>query len=148
MIRYILIILLTIAIGCQKSGDNIVEVIPLAPTELKAFLITNDQIKLEWKDNSTNETGYKIERKTDITNFKEIGSITSDITTYTDNSVLINTNYTYRVYSYNKVGKSLNYSNEAKALFEYEAESSFTSKRIVIVFGQSSVLNSSINNGL
>jgi hypothetical protein len=60
MIRYILIILLTIAIGCQKSGDNIVEVIPLAPTELKAFLITNDQIKLEWKDNSTNETGYKI----------------------------------------------------------------------------------------
>jgi uncharacterized protein (TIGR02145 family) len=113
MIRYILIILLTIAIGCQKSGDNIVEVIPLAPTELKAFLITNDQIKLEWKDNSTNETGYKIERKTDITNFKEIGSITNDITTYTDNSVLINTNYTYRVYSYNKVGKSLNYSNEA-----------------------------------
>ena len=113
MNRKILIILLVILIGCKKSGDDIVEVIPLAPTELKATLITNNQVKLEWKDNSTNETGYKIERKTDLTSFTEIATITSDITTYTDNAILINTNYTYRVYSYNKVGKSLNYSNEA-----------------------------------
>ena len=99
-------------IGCKKSEDGKVEVVPLAPTELKATLFSKDQIDLSWKDNSTNETGYKIERKTDSGVFTEIGSSNTDITTYSDKTVSLNTNYTYRVYSFNQVGKSINYSNE------------------------------------
>lgn len=105
--------------GCKKSEDGTVEVIPLAPTELKGTLVSKDQVDLSWKDNSTNETGYKIERKTDSGVFAEIGSTATDVPTFSDKTVSININYSYRVYSYNKVGKSINYSNEVsiKTLF-------------------------------
>jgi hypothetical protein len=69
-------------------------------------------LDLTWKDNSTNETGYKIERKTDSGNFTEIGSTAADVTIFSDKTVSLNTNYTYRVYSFNTVGKSINYSSE------------------------------------
>lgn len=106
------VLLLVTFYGCKKSADGTVEVIPLAPTELKATVVSKDQIDLTWKDNSTNETGYKIERKTDSGVFTEIGSTATDITTFSDKTVSLNTNYTYRVYSFNQVGKSINYSNE------------------------------------
>ena len=98
--------------GCKKSDDGTVEVIPFAPTELKGTIVSKDQLDLTWKDNSTNETGYKIERKTDSGVFAEIGSTATDVATFSDKTVELNTNYTYRVYSFNKVGKSINYSNE------------------------------------
>jgi uncharacterized protein (TIGR02145 family) len=108
---YIILFLLTLC-GCKKSDDGTVEVIPLAPTELKGTIISKDQLDLTWKDNSTNETGYKVERKTESGNFTEIGSTATDVTTFSDKTVSLNTNYTYRVYSFNKVGKSIQYSNE------------------------------------
>ena len=108
---YIILFLLTLC-GCKKSEDGTVEVIPLAPTELKGTIISKDQLDLTWKDNSTNETGYKVERKTDSGNFTEIGSTAADVTIFSDKTVSLNTNYTYRVYSFNKVGKSIQYSNE------------------------------------
>jgi len=108
---YIIILFLTLN-GCKKSEDGTVEVVPVTPTELKATVISKDQVDLTWKDNSTNETGYKIERKTDSGNFTEIGSTATDISTFSDKTVSLNTNYTYRVYSFNKIGKSIQYSNE------------------------------------
>lgn len=108
---YFIILLLAIN-ACKKYDDGTLDVIPIAPTELKAENISKDQISLSWKDNSTNETGYKIERKTDSGTFTEIGSTDTDLTTFADKTIIINTNYTYRVYSFNKVGKSLQYSNE------------------------------------
>jgi hypothetical protein len=107
-----LLILLIGLYGCVKSDDGTVEVVPLPPTELKATLASKEQVDLSWKDNSTNEAGYKIERKTDSGNFTEIGSTATDITTFSDKSLSLNTNYTYRVYSFNQVGKSISYSNE------------------------------------
>lgn len=106
------ILLFLVLNGCKKSEDGKVEVIPLPPTELKATLISKDQVDLTWKDNSTNETGFKIERKTDSGNFTEIGSTAADVTTFSDKTLDLNTNYTYRVYSFNQVGKSISYSNE------------------------------------
>jgi hypothetical protein len=66
--------------GCTVSEDGVVEVVPLPPSELKATLVSGEQVDLSWKDNSTNETGYKIERKTDSGNFTEIGSTATDVT--------------------------------------------------------------------
>jgi hypothetical protein len=60
-----IVVLIVAIIGCKKSEDGTVEVIPLAPTELKGTIISKDQVDLTWKDNSTNETGFKIEQKTD-----------------------------------------------------------------------------------
>lgn len=98
-------------IGCATSGLE--EEIPLPPTELKATVVSTNQVDLSWKDNSTNETAYKIERKTDSGNFSEIGSTSKDVTTFSDQTVSLNTTYTYRVYSTNTAGKSILYSNEA-----------------------------------
>ena len=61
--------------GCTVSEDRVVEVVPLPPSELKVTLVSGEQVDLSWKDNSTNETGYKIERKTDSGNFTEIGDL-------------------------------------------------------------------------
>lgn len=98
--------------GCTVSEDGVVEVVPLPPSELKAIQVSGEQVNLSWKDNSTNETGYKIERKTDSGNFTEIGSTSTDVTTFSDKNLSLNVNYTYRVYSFNQVGKSISYSNE------------------------------------
>jgi len=106
------ILLFLVLNGCKKSEDGKVEVVPLAPSELTVTLISNNQVDLTWKDNSTNEIGYKIERKTDSGDFMEIGATAQDITTYSDKTLSLNTKYTYRVYSFNQVGKSLSYSNE------------------------------------
>lgn len=107
----LIIVLLTLN-ACKKSDNVIVEVIPTQPTELKGTIVAKDQVDLTWKDNSTNETGYKIDRKTDSGNFTEIGNTVADVTTFSDKTVSINTNYTYRVYGFNQVGKSIAYSNE------------------------------------
>jgi uncharacterized protein (TIGR02145 family) len=96
-------------VGCETSG---LEEIPLAPTELKATGTSTNQVELSWKDNSTNETAYKIERKIDSGNFSEIGATSKDVTIFLDQTVTLNTTYTYRVYSSNQAGKSTLYSNE------------------------------------
>ena len=99
-----------LVIGCETSG---LEEIPLVPTELKATVTSTNQVELSWKDNSTNETAYKIERKIGSGNFSEIGATSKDVTIFSDQTVTLNTTYTYRVYSFNRAGKSTLYSNEA-----------------------------------
>jgi hypothetical protein len=67
---------------------------------------------LSWTDNSTNETGFKIERKTGAGNYTLIATVNTDIISYSDLGLTPNTTYTYRVYSYNATGNSPTYSNE------------------------------------
>lgn len=111
----LLILTIIFVFGCSTSsdsnGNNNTTAIPLAPTNL-AGSIMNSQIVLTWLDNSTNETGFKIERKTGIGSWSEIGSVNTNIYTYSDSSVNYGTTYTYRVYAFNSTGNSLNYSNE------------------------------------
>jgi uncharacterized protein (TIGR02145 family) len=111
-IKKIILFLIIVIVGCTKSNDGTVEIIPLPPKELKVALISKEQVDLTWLDKSTNETGYKIERRTDSGNFSEIGMTSQDVTIFSDKTVNLNTNYTYRVYSFNQMGKSISYSNE------------------------------------
>lgn len=118
-ILYLLLFFLLFS-GCSISEEGVVEVVPLAPSELKAIVALNGQVDLTWKDIATNETGYKIERKTDSGIFSDIGAVSADITTFTDKTTTQATNYTYRVYSFNKAGKSIQYSNEVSIkTFDY-----------------------------
>lgn len=112
MKRRYFFILITFLIGCKKSTDGTVDAVPLAPTELKGAVYSINQIDLTWKDNSTNENGYKIQRKTGSGVYTEIGSTANDVSTYSDKTVIANTLYTYRIFSFNKAGKSIEYSNE------------------------------------
>ena len=65
------------------------------------------QLQLNWTDNSTNETGFKIDRKTGTAGtFAQIASVGANVTTYTDSTVTAGTNYRYRLYAFNTAGNS------------------------------------------
>lgn len=106
-------IVVLLSVSCEKPYDPGLSIaIPLAPTNLVATVISSTQINLSWKDNSTTETGFKIERKVGTGNYSVISNGTTDVTVYRDSGLLANTSYTYRVSSFNSAGPSITYSNE------------------------------------
>jgi uncharacterized repeat protein (TIGR02543 family) len=72
-------------------------------------------LTLGWTDASTNEDGFKVERKTGSTGaYGQLATLGVDSTGYVDGSVTAGTTYCYRVRAYNSAGDSA-YSNEACA---------------------------------
>src|SRR5262249_28182989 len=74
---------------------------------------TAAQLALTWTDNSTNEIGFKVERKTEVSSiYTQVATVGLNVTSYTDSSLTTGTTYCYRVRAYNTAGDS-GYSNEA-----------------------------------
>ncbi len=97
--------------ACATTFD----VPPIPPTNLSATAQSSTQINLSWTDNADNETGFKIERKTGSNGtWNDMDSVGANTTTYSDNNLTANTEYCYRVRTYNSVGNS-NYTNESCA---------------------------------
>jgi predicted secreted protein len=90
--------------------------VPNAPSNLAATAASRSQINLTWTDNSTNETGFKIERckGSSCTNFAQIATVGANVTSYSNTGLSANTTYRYRVRAYNAAGNSA-YSNIAAA---------------------------------
>jgi hypothetical protein len=99
----------TIAFGGASQTANFVATpvgsssTPAAPTGLVAAVASSSQINLAWKDNATNETGYRIQRATN-------GAFTTGLTTinvgpnvkyYANVGLAAGTTYYYRVYAVN-----------------------------------------------
>ena len=104
--------LLILVYSCTTTNDGntaTTTVVPLPPTNLVGTLSPSTTINLSWIDNSTNETGFKIERKTSGGDYALIGTTDADKTTFADSGLSLGVTYTYRVYAYNAVGKSLTY---------------------------------------
>ena len=71
------------------------------------------QLQLTWSDNSTDETGFKVQRKTGTTGtYADIASVGANVTSYTDASLMNATTYCFRVNAFNANGNSP-YSPEA-----------------------------------
>jgi hypothetical protein len=71
------------------------------------------QLTLTWSQMSTNEDGFKVERKIGTGGaYSEIGITGANVTTYVDGAVSGGTTYCYRVRAFNGAGHS-GYSNEA-----------------------------------
>ena len=100
----------------------------VAPTDLKATTINSSQIDLSWLDKATNETGYKVERKTGQNPFAEIVTLNPNSTTHSDKNLDDGLNYIYRVASFNTVGKS-GYSNEGSAITTLNSPTNLTVKK-------------------
>jgi C1A family cysteine protease/transcriptional regulator CtsR len=87
---------------------------PNAPSNLIATPISSSQINLTWQDNSGDETGFKIERKTGSGSYSQIATVGAGVTSYSNSGLSTSTTYYYRVRAYSAAGNS-NYSNEASA---------------------------------
>ncbi len=68
-----------------------------APTNLIAFNTINDQIQLEWQDNSSSEIGFIIERKEDDTEYASIDTTSANQVAFLDVNVELEGVYTYRI---------------------------------------------------
>ncbi len=68
------------------------------PTNLTATTVSGTQINLNWTDNATHETAYRVERSTSAsTGFTEIASLGANVTTYQDQGLDTDAIYYYRV---------------------------------------------------
>jgi fibronectin type 3 domain-containing protein len=79
---------------------------PAAPSNLTASPVSPSQIALSWQDNSSNESGFKIERSRDGVNFSQVGFVSVNTTDYTDSNLAPDTIYYYQVVATNSVGDS------------------------------------------
>ena len=73
----------------------------IAPTALNAMVASQTQINLTWIDNSSDETGFKIERNTAL-----IQTTAADVVSFNDTSLLCGTIYNYLVKATNANGDS------------------------------------------
>jgi hypothetical protein len=100
------------ASSCRTFTVNVAST-PNAPTSLLAAGL-NGSVSLAWTDNSSNETGFRVERKT-TGSWSQIGTTSSNIYVYWDQGRTNGVRYYYRVRAYNGAGNSA-YSNEASAV--------------------------------
>jgi spore germination protein YaaH len=87
-----------------------------APSGLTAGAISSSQIALSWTDNSSNETGFSIDRcpGSGCTSFVAIATVGTNVTSYGDAGLAAGTTYTYRVRATDG-GNNSSYSNSAAA---------------------------------
>ena len=91
--------------------DTNIEPRPAAPTNLAAAAISASQINLVWTDNSSNESGFRIERSPNgVNGWSTAGTSGIDINSFSDTGLSPATTYYYRVCAYNSGGDS-DYSN-------------------------------------
>jgi (2Fe-2S) ferredoxin len=65
------------------------------------------QLQLDWTDNSNNEDGFKIERKSGTTGtYTQIAMLGANVTSYTDTNLTDGATYCYRVGAFNSAGSS------------------------------------------
>lgn len=87
---------------------------PLAPGNLRITSVAKTWISFAWNDNSSNETGFAVERSSDGVNWSQIGTVPANSTGATNSGLNPNHVYYYRVRAYNNAGYS-GYSNIASA---------------------------------
>ena len=86
---------------------------PVPPSNLAVTSVVSNQITLSWSDNSNNETGFKIQRKTGLAGtYVDIRTTAANVTSYTNSGLTDGTLYYYRVCATNASGDSA-FSNEA-----------------------------------
>jgi len=94
--------------SCASTG-------PPAPSSLAAVAVSSSQINLTWQDNSSTETGFRIERKVGAGGIWGLAATAgANSTSHSDNGLSSGTTYFYRVQATSASGSSA-WSNEASA---------------------------------
>jgi hypothetical protein len=114
-------VVLTSPEGCRINSDTLIIydysyfIVPATPLYLNAWTISASEINLSWQDNSSNETGFVLERSLSPTwGFTVIDTVLANTTNYSDSGLNSNTTYYYRAVAINLIGPS-SYSNTTDA---------------------------------
>jgi hypothetical protein len=129
------------------SGETQV-VIPTAPSDLSAAA-SPGEVSLTWQDNSTNETGFTIQRRIESTGtWEDLVTLSANTTTYINTGLSDGTTYYYRVRAQSETGVS-DWSSEASATTPTAplAPSSLTATAAAAQVGLSWTDNSSNETG-
>lgn len=70
-----------------------------APTNLTSAISSSDEITITWMDNSSDETGFRVERavKGDTIIFEDLAEVAANTTSFTDDGLTPGVTYSYRV---------------------------------------------------
>jgi hypothetical protein len=79
---------------------------PQAPGGMNASAVSDVQIDLQWDDNSTDESGFELQRSGDGASWSALASVGANSTVYSDSGLAAGTIYYYRVRAYNGGGSS------------------------------------------
>ena len=100
---YLLIVLVCCAVTFLSGCNQIFSFFaPFSPSDVQTVAISPTSIKVSWA-NTLYENGFIVERRlADVSSslFEEVARTEEDITTYTDEGLLSNTAYTYRIASF------------------------------------------------
>lgn len=88
------------AFTCEETAA------PAIPSDFSGYATGVREISLSWVDNSDNEMGYTIERKTEGEEYSFLAQLIQGSTNYTDKDVTDDNTYLYRLSSYNCYGSS------------------------------------------
>lgn len=88
---------------------------PASPANLLAIPAAPGRIDLTWSDRSSNEDGFRLERRVGVQSYAEFDRVGANVTSYANSGLTGGATYFYRVRAYNTGGNSA-YSNEAAAV--------------------------------
>ncbi|MBL8182445.1 MAG: fibronectin type III domain-containing protein, partial [Blastocatellia bacterium] len=72
---------------------------PANATALNFTAVTQTSMTLNWTDNSSNESGFEVQRSTDGMNFTVVSTTAADAVSFNDTGLIPGQNYFYRVFA-------------------------------------------------
>ena len=90
-----------LTVGYVRTAPDLV-----APANVIATRAFASQINVQWDDNNTTESGYKVVRSTAGSPWQDIGVVSANTTLFTDTKVEAGKTYAYRVVAFNNQGDS------------------------------------------
>ena len=131
-----------VSAGRINAYKSLSAVWPITPSGLSAIADSSGQINLTWADNSSNETGFKIERKTGTNGtYTQIKTVSANVTSYSDTGLTEGTTYYYRVIATNSAGDSAYTTSDSITILDTTAP---LSPSILINSGVSSTTSTSV----
>ena len=79
---------------------------PQAPSAMNATAVSDVQIDLQWNDNSSDESGFELQRSADGASWSALASVGANNSSYADSGLAASMLYYYRVRAYNGGGSS------------------------------------------
>ncbi|MFP4016984.1 MAG: LamG-like jellyroll fold domain-containing protein, partial [Halanaerobiales bacterium] len=93
-------------ISVEINDNNLAADKPVEPTLFSGEAISSNEVRLSWIDNSTNESGFVIERLNESNEYEEISCTVYNTTEYIDRGLRPGTLYQYRIKAVNSAGES------------------------------------------